>query len=258
MAIKILHKAMLYRDQLGRMDIVSEKKILTRATICGKPFLTQLLSSWDDEENVYFVMVRVNSLVESVGHGLIMHSECIPRTCRGGCIMAPSRGAISRSMLQNWYVPPDLIMHRIQLTSPKIAALHSVHASGIIHLDIKPENILISPCGHLALGDFGLSYMSETNNPDLRSHILTETVGTPGYWAPEVETASSTAGYNYLADVWSMGMVIFELYYASTTPFYNVNTAQQIAREMVLSDVPLHIVEDDGLRGLLQKVSVLT
>lgn len=57
LAIKVVHKPKMYRRRFGRVDVVAERNTLERITIYGKPFLTQLLSSWDDEENVYFVMV---------------------------------------------------------------------------------------------------------------------------------------------------------------------------------------------------------
>lgn len=79
-AIKIAHKAKLYRHPFGRVNIEGEKENLIRVTLCGKPFLTQLLSSWDDKDNVYFVMVSVSFEWLCCSH-LTVRSECITRTC---------------------------------------------------------------------------------------------------------------------------------------------------------------------------------
>jgi hypothetical protein len=58
-AIKIVHKPQVYRLHCGRANVMVEKETLERVTTVGKPFLTKLLASWDDGENVYFVMVSV-------------------------------------------------------------------------------------------------------------------------------------------------------------------------------------------------------
>lgn len=56
-AIKIFHKPKLYSYRSGRQAIVIEQRLARKITDTGKPFLVQLLSSWDDKDNVYFVMV---------------------------------------------------------------------------------------------------------------------------------------------------------------------------------------------------------
>ena len=56
-AIKVVHKPMMYRRPNGRSHVLVEKESLERLTTMRMPFVTKLLSSWDDGENVYFVMV---------------------------------------------------------------------------------------------------------------------------------------------------------------------------------------------------------
>ncbi|KIP04586.1 hypothetical protein PHLGIDRAFT_129405 [Phlebiopsis gigantea 11061_1 CR5-6] len=217
-AVKVAHKAKLYRERCGRLNIKAEQECLERVTLCGKPFLTQLLSSWDDDDNVYFVM-------------RMYHENLLQRL---------HRGPVSAH---------DLKIYVAEL----ISALCNVHASGVVHRDIKPENVLISPSGHLALADFGLAFINKTDNR-LDDCLLTDIVGTPGYWAPEVATSSLSTGYNFLADVWSMGLVIFEMYHGATTSFYGGSSQNLIIRDMMFNDVPLHNVKDDGLRRLLRRM----
>lgn len=64
-AIKVVHKAKAYRDPYGRENLVNEKCNWERVTHERRSFLVSLLLSWDDPENVYFVMVSMSPL--SVG-----------------------------------------------------------------------------------------------------------------------------------------------------------------------------------------------
>ena len=58
-AIKVVHKAKAYRDRYGRENLVNEKCNWERVTHERRSFLVNLLLSWDDPENVYFVMVSM-------------------------------------------------------------------------------------------------------------------------------------------------------------------------------------------------------
>ena len=57
LAVKVVHKDKQYRRPDGRKVMISEKRILEKVAFIKRPFLTPLLDSWADEENVYFVMV---------------------------------------------------------------------------------------------------------------------------------------------------------------------------------------------------------
>jgi serine/threonine protein kinase len=60
-----------------------------------------------------------------------------------------------------------------------ILALEYLHNNGVIHRDIRPENILIDGKGYCKIADFGLARIWQPNNSS-------DTSGTPGYAAPEV------------------------------------------------------------------------
>ncbi|KAK9238802.1 kinase-like domain-containing protein [Lipomyces kononenkoae] len=85
-----------------------------------------------------------------------------------------------------------------------LMALSYIHKAGIIHRDIKAANILIKNDGGVQLCDFGVAAQISANHPK-RSTI----VGTPYWMAPEVITEGAT--YNYKADIWSLGITIFEM-----------------------------------------------
>ncbi|XP_056138773.1 ribosomal protein S6 kinase-related protein [Lampris incognitus] len=82
------------------------------------------------------------------------------------------------------------------------SALGFLHDCGIIHRDVKMENILLSDQGHLRLADFGLSRRLT------RGGRAFSVCGTIQYMAPEV---LSGGPYNHAADWWSLGIMLFSL-----------------------------------------------
>ncbi|XDV46789.1 hypothetical protein PO909_016626 [Leuciscus waleckii] len=78
-----------------------------------------------------------------------------------------------------------------------------LHRRNVVHLDLKPQNILLtseSPLGHIKVVDFGLSRLVSS------SHEIREIMGTPEYVAPEVLNYEpiSTA-----TDMWSIGVLVY-------------------------------------------------
>lgn len=64
--------------------------------------------------------------------------------------------------------------------APLVVPLSAVHYQKIIHRDIKPSNLLVGEDGHIKIADFGVS--NEFKGADA---LLTNTVGTPAFMAPE-------------------------------------------------------------------------
>jgi hypothetical protein len=83
-----------------------------------------------------------------------------------------------------------------------IAGLAAIHGAGIVHRDVKPDNVLRMEDGRLVLSDFGLA----TDLPD--STMVSVFVGTPHYMAPEVREGDPATTRS---DVWSLGVVLHEI-----------------------------------------------
>jgi serine/threonine-protein kinase len=95
-------------------------------------------------------------------------------------------------------------------------ALAEAHAAGLVHRDIKPENLFLTVrrdgWATVKLLDFGISKIidAETISTTLRRHVDTrDLLGTPHYMAPETVRSSREAGPR--SDLWSMGVVLYEL-----------------------------------------------
>ncbi|XP_039118346.1 CBL-interacting serine/threonine-protein kinase 21-like isoform X5 [Dioscorea cayenensis subsp. rotundata] len=84
-----------------------------------------------------------------------------------------------------------------------IDAVDYCHSRGVYHRDLKPENLLLDSEGNLKVSDFGLSTLKKPGA------LLSTACGSPSYVAPEVITKKNYKGA--AADVWSCGVVLFEL-----------------------------------------------
>ncbi|KAG6934682.1 calcium/calmodulin dependent protein kinase kinase 2, partial [Chelydra serpentina] len=85
-----------------------------------------------------------------------------------------------------------------------IKGIEYLHYQKIIHRDIKPSNLLVGEDGHVKIADFGVS--NEFKGTDA---LLTNTVGTPAFMAPETLSETRTIFSGKALDVWAMGITLF-------------------------------------------------
>lgn len=135
----------------------------------------------------------------------------------------------------------------------KIAeALDYAHKAGVIHRDVKPSNIMITPEGEPMLMDFGLARFDEE---EIRMTVEGTFMGTPAYMSPE-QARSDRSAVGPASDQYSLGMTLYEAL-CGELPFlgppasvvYQVCNKEPTAPRDLRSDIPADL-ETISLKAL--------
>jgi serine/threonine-protein kinase len=150
------------------------------------------------------------------------------------------------------YIEGETLRHRLKqpisreeffsIATQCCEGLQAAHEKGIIHGDIKPENIMLTPNLKVKILDFGVARRAWSANPEelTRSmETMTASGGTPAYMAPEVLLQKPDDGRS---DLFSLGLVCYEML-GGEQPFHSDSLATTVARIVheeppTLKDVP--------------------
>jgi len=139
---------------------------------------------------------------------------------------------LAHELVRHGALPPA---RALELALQICSGLEAAHASGLVHRDVKPRNLLLRPDGVLKIADFGIARAAESTRLTEIGTIL----GTAAYLAPEqAEGLEATPA----ADLYSVGAVLYELLtgrvpYAATS-LVELLAKQQAGRPAPIAGVP--------------------
>ncbi|KAI1402806.1 kinase-like protein [Hypoxylon fuscum] len=165
-ALKYIRKDEVVRSESVR-NIIRERRMLEHV---NHPFICNLRYSFQDIEYMYLVVDLMS------GGDLRFHI---------------SRKTFTEDAVRFWIAELG-------------CALRYIHGQGIIHRDVKPDNVLLDADGHVHLTDFNVA------SDVTPGRVLSSKSGTLAYLAPEVYAGK---GYDVRADWWSLGVLFYECIY---------------------------------------------
>lgn len=171
----------------------------SRATVAIK--VLNLDTAEDEVADIQKEIVLLQALKAGDAQNVVKYHGSFLNGTRLWIIMDYCEGGSIRTLMKSGRIEEKYILVIIREV---LAALAYIHKSDIIHRDVKAANVLVTNDGRVQLCDFGVAAQLAAN------HFKRNTfVGTPYWMAPEV--ISDGLSYNFKADIWSLGITIYEI-----------------------------------------------
>jgi serine/threonine protein kinase len=138
-------------------------------------------------------------------------------------VMEYLRGRTFRELIDgDKALPPEQV---VRLAIEILQGLEAIHAAGMIHRDLKPQNLMLTPDGHVKILDFGLVKDTMQSNELTQAGML---AGSPYYMAPE-QTGLVAGKIDKRSDLYALGIVLFQL--LTGQPPFTGNPAMEIQQQ---------------------------
>jgi serine/threonine-protein kinase len=146
----------------------------------------------------------------------------------------------------------ELMREHRRLTVPQtvtimdavLSGLAAAHRAGIVHRDVKPENVLLAEDGRIKIGDFGLARATTANTAS--GQML---LGTIAYLAPELVTRGTA---DARSDIYALGIMLYEMLTGEQP--YKGEQPMQIAFQHATDSVPRPSVKNPGIPEQLDEL----
>jgi pimeloyl-ACP methyl ester carboxylesterase/predicted Ser/Thr protein kinase len=182
-AVKLLHRSVL-QDDTARRRLLREARALAAL---DHPNVASVIGYEEDPEHPFLVM---------------------------GYVEGDTLASLAREA-------PIAAERLLPIATQILAGLGAAHAQGVIHRDLKPVNVMLTPAGVVKLVDFGLADAAEESTLTPAGYI----VGTPAYMAPEQAIGSRPTPRS---DLFSVGVILYELL-TGRRPFQRETMAATLA-----------------------------
>ncbi|MCZ8013982.1 MAG: protein kinase domain-containing protein [Gemmatimonas sp.] len=162
-------------------------------------------------------------------------------------VMPVVRGESLRDRLDRERMLP--VADAVRIASEVAGALEHAHRSGVVHRDIKPDNILLQD-GHALVADFGIGKALESVDAETATQTGVS-VGTPAYMSPEQASGEAVDGRS---DIYSLGCVLYEML-VGEQPFTGPTVMAVIAKRFVQAPADVTALRDGVSRPVANVVA---
>ena len=209
-ACKVMRKDFITKHQKMKY-VMTERNVLAKHT--AHPLLVSLHFAFLDVKRIFLVLdlARAGTLLDFIVYHKRQHEGAL---ASGSAAMVATDVACAQRACSH----DDARFYVAELC----VALAFLHARGIVHRDVKPENALIAADGHLRLTDFGTVKVGGRDAGalgDAAAQRTTSFGGTAEYLPPEV---LKDAEAEETADIWAVGCVLYQML-VGTPPFRGAN-----------------------------------
>jgi len=228
-----LGRTLVSQGGCSRVYFASEKSSGLDVAIKMIPFKTDKLlkKQFINETTI------LNSLLGS--HYIVQTKDTFMETGYGFIVMKLAKTDVHSKYIENFCKLDQQSLK--YLFYQACNAVFSCHRQGIVHLDIKPENLLIDSNGDILLCDFGMAVKLN----DIPDYISQMDFGTCFYCAPEIQNSRDKCNIRTSADIWSLGILLF-LLVCRTFPFEG-NTEAEMIKNYKNCRVSLKALEDSNI-----------
>jgi hypothetical protein len=220
-------------------------KIIDLGAIADAPLLAEIIARFRREVNTIGQLRHPNIVVPyeagRVANELFLAMELIAG--------APLSEVIAQRKAAGAGLLP--IPSVLDVADQICAGLAAAHAAGVVHRDVKPSNLMVTPRLQVKIIDFGLARLMADKSPRLTKPSVR--LGTPAYMSPE---QASGAEIDCRADLYSLGCVLYELL-AGEQPFTAETPEELLAMQLRSRPVPIGICRIDLPTALEQLIGEL-
>ncbi len=200
----------------GMATVYKARQLSLNRTVAIKFLAAEHL--WDDEAKALFDQESL--VIAQLNHPNIIHiiDRGLTEKGRPYFVMDYIQGSDLSQVIRQENLS---LNSKINLLIQICNGMATAHKNGVIHRDIKPTNLLVNLENHLLILDFGIAWLAASGKPE-------DIAGTPDYMSPEQFTHPESV--THLTDIYSLGIIMCEMFTGSLPPGNAEQLANSLAR----------------------------